>query len=138
MEDKSRVALECERPIDIVYPSLIWVRSDTLVDIHSNRSTAEVGSSWLKMSEAEFIFRSMNTHQVLIIVVEDTRILRCVADSLQERRFASISPTDYKYTKASIFRSEFIGIRVVHDRCGGKGKTSKERLLGVSCGVRLT
>ena len=33
VEDKSGVALECERPIDIVYPTLIWVGSDTLVDI---------------------------------------------------------------------------------------------------------
>ena len=45
MEDKSGVALEYERPIDIVYPSLIWVRSDTLVDIYSKYTTAEVGSS---------------------------------------------------------------------------------------------
>ena len=55
----------------------------------------------------------MNTHQVLIIVV-DTRILGCVADSLQERRFPSVSPTDYKDAEASIFRSEVIGIKVVH------------------------
>ena len=27
VEDKSRVALECEWPIDIMYPSLIWVGS---------------------------------------------------------------------------------------------------------------
>jgi hypothetical protein len=67
------------------------------------------------MSEAEFIFRSMNTHQVLIILVVDTRV---VADSLQERRFASISLTDYKATEASIFRSEVIGIRGAHGRCG--------------------
>ena len=45
MEDKSGVALECERSINIVYPSLIWVGSDTLVDIYSKWSTAEVGSS---------------------------------------------------------------------------------------------
>ena len=69
------------------------------------------------MSEAEFIFRSMNTHQVLIIVVVDTRILGGVADSLQECRFASISPTDYKDTKASIFRSKIIRIAVAHYRC---------------------
>ena len=69
------------------------------------------------MSEAEFIFRSMNTHQVLLILVVDTMVLSCVADSLQERRFASISPTDYKDTKALIFRSEFIGITVAHGRC---------------------
>ena len=60
----------------------------------------------------------MNTHQVLIIVVVDTRIFGCVADSLQERRFASISPTNYKNTKMSIFRSEIVGITVVHGRCG--------------------
>ena len=60
------------------------------------------------MSEAEFIFRSLNTHQVLIIVV-DTRILGCVADSLQQCCFASISPTNYK---DSIFRSDVIGISV--------------------------
>ena len=57
----------------------------------------------------------MNTYQVLIIVVVDTRILRCVADSLQERHFASISPTNYKDTKVSIFRSEVIGITVFHE-----------------------
>ena len=69
------------------------------------------------MSEVEFIFRPMSTHQVLIILVVDTRVLRCVADSLQERRFASVSPTNYKYTKASICRSEVIGVTVVHDCC---------------------
>ena len=60
----------------------------------------------------------MNAHQVLIIFVVDTRILCCIADSFQERRFASISPTDYKDTKASIFRSEVIGTKVAHGRCG--------------------
>ena len=60
----------------------------------------------------------MNTHQVLIIVVVDTRIFGRVADSLQERRFASISPTNYKNTKVGIFRSEVVGITVVHGRCG--------------------
>ena len=45
VEDKSRVVLECERPVDIVYPSLIWVGSGTLVVIYSKWSTAEVGSS---------------------------------------------------------------------------------------------
>ena len=35
VEDKSGVALECERPMDIVYPSLIWARSGTLVDIYN-------------------------------------------------------------------------------------------------------
>ena len=44
VEDKTGIALECERPIDIVYPSLIC-RVNTLVDIYSKRSTAEVGSS---------------------------------------------------------------------------------------------
>jgi hypothetical protein len=80
------------------------------------------------MSEAEFIiFRSLNTHQVLIIVV-DTRILGCVADSLQQRRFAGISPTDYKDAKSSIFGSEVIWIKVAHGR--GRGK---ERLRGREC-----
>jgi hypothetical protein len=65
------------------------------------------------MSEAEIIFRSINTHQVLIIVV-DTRILGCVADSLQKSRFASIGASDYKDAETSIFRSEFIGITVTH------------------------
>ena len=70
----------------------------------------------------------MNTHQVLIILVVDTRVLGCVADSLQERRFASISSTYYKYTKASICSSEVIGITVAHGRCGGEGKeTAWER-----------
>jgi hypothetical protein len=44
VEDKSGVALECERPIDIVYSSLIC-RVSTLVDIYKKLSTAEVGSS---------------------------------------------------------------------------------------------
>ena len=67
----------------------------------------------MKMSEAEFIFRSTNTRQVLIVVV-DTGILGSVANSLQERSFASIGATDYKDAKASIFRSEVI--TVVHCR----------------------
>ena len=57
----------------------------------------------------------LNTHQVLIIVV-DTRILGRVADSLQERCFASISPANYKDTKSGIFRSEVIWIEVAHGR----------------------
>ena len=61
--------------------------------------------------------RSMNTHQVLIVVV-DTRVLGCVADSLQECSFASISTTDYKDTKVSILCSKVIEITVAHDRCG--------------------
>jgi hypothetical protein len=77
------------------------------------------------MSEAEFSFRSMNTYQVLIILVVDTRILGCVADSFQERGFTSVSATDYKDTKASIFRSEFIRSRVDHVRLG------RERLVGM-------
>ena len=42
----------------------------------------------------------MNIHQVLVV---DTTVLSCIADSLEERSFSSISPTDYKNTKASIF-----------------------------------
>jgi hypothetical protein len=69
----------------------------------------------LKMLEAEFIiFRSLNTHQVLIMIVVDTRILGCVADSLQERSFASIGPSNYKDSKMSILCSEIIGITVAH------------------------
>ena len=60
----------------------------------------------------------MNTHQVVIVLVVDTRVLDCVADPLQERRFASISATDYKDTKASIFRSKVIGIAAAHGRFG--------------------
>ena len=70
------------------------------------------------MSEADFIFRSMKTHQVLIILVVDTGVLSCLADSLQERRFASISPANYKDTKASIFRSKVIAIADIHGRHG--------------------
>ena len=55
----------------------------------------------------------MSAHQVLLIIV-DTRILSCVTDSLQERRFASIRPSDYKYTKVSILCSEVIGITIAH------------------------
>ena len=60
----------------------------------------------------------MSTYQVLIVIV-DTRVLGGIADSLQEGRFASIGPTDHKNTKASIFRSEIIGITVdvAHGRC---------------------
>ena len=56
----------------------------------------------------------MNTHQILIVLVVDTRVLSCVADSLQECSFASISPTDYEDTKAFIFRSKVIGFTAVH------------------------
>ena len=34
VEDKTGIALECERPIDIVYPSLMY-RVNTMVDIYS-------------------------------------------------------------------------------------------------------
>ena len=63
----------------------------------------------------------MKTHQVLIILVVDTRFLGCIADSLQKRCFASISPSDYKDMKAGIFRSKLIGrlkVMVAHGRCG--------------------
>ena len=45
MEDKSGVAPECERPVDVVYTSLILGRVKQLVDIYNKWSTAEVGSS---------------------------------------------------------------------------------------------
>ena len=51
----------------------------------------------------------MITHQVIIILVEDTWVFGGIADPLQERRFASISPSDYKDTKAGIFCSKVIG-----------------------------
>ena len=62
----------------------------------------------------------MNNHHVLIILVVYTRVLGCVADPLQDRRFSSISSTDYKDTKVSICRSEVIRITVAHNRssCG--------------------
>ena len=63
----------------------------------------------------------MNIHQVLLILIVDTRVLSCVADSLQERRFSSISPSDYKNAKAGIFRSKVIvrlNVMVAHGRCG--------------------
>ena len=44
VEDKSWVALKCERPMDVMYPSLLEA-SGTLVDKNSEWSTAEVGSS---------------------------------------------------------------------------------------------
>ena len=31
VEDKTGVAHECERPVNIVYPSLVWVGSDTFL-----------------------------------------------------------------------------------------------------------
>ena len=65
----------------------------------------------------------MNTHQVLIVVV-DARVLSRVADTLQERCFASISPTDYKYSKASIHRSEVIVFTVAHFVVGGRVKSN--------------
>ena len=84
------------------------------------------------MSEADFIFRSIKTYQVLLILVVDTRILGCVADSLQEGHFASISPTDYKDTEASIFLSKVIGITVAHGCCGwvkGELGTLRQRVV---------
>ena len=70
----------------------------------------------MKMSEVKFYLQGFKNHQVLKIVV-DTRILGCIADSFQERRFASISPTNYKDSKVSIFRSEVIEIFIAHGRC---------------------
>ena len=83
----------------------------------------------------------MNAHQVLVILVVDTRVLGCVADSLQKRRFTSISSTDYKDTKAIIFRSKVIGIKIAHDRrkwersstsrhgCHSAGKSESDKSL---------
>ena len=65
------------------------------------------------MSEAEFIFRSMNTHHVFIVDTWDDGSSVVVARA----PFSSISLTDYRDTKASIFRSEVIGITVTHDCC---------------------
>ena len=95
MEDESGVTPECER---YRYPSRIWVGSCTVVDsdIYSKWSTAEVSSSrkcQTRKQNSTFNLSSMKTHKVLIILVIDTRVLGC-AYSLQERRFASISPTD--------------------------------------------
>ena len=60
---------------------------------------------------------SMNTHQVLAIVV-DTRFLGCVTDALQTRRFASIGTSNYKDAKLSLFCSGIIGIAAAHHgRC---------------------
>ena len=75
----------------------------------------------------------MKTHQILILVA-DTRVLSCVADSLQERHFASISPTNYKDTKASIFRSKVIAIADTpgrHGRCKRKWEHCGNVLVGV-------
>ena len=76
----------------------------------------------MEMLAAEFILSPMNTRQVFAILVIYTRVLGRVADSLQERRFSCISPTDYKDTKARIFLSELIdGIEVTHRRRRGWG-----------------
>jgi hypothetical protein len=69
---------------------------------------------------------SMNTHQVLITLVVDTRVLCCVADLLQERRLASISPTYYKDTKTNIFFSEVIGISTGEVYCSMRGNATLE------------
>ena len=72
----------------------------------------------MEMLAAEFILSPMNTRQVFAILVIYTRVLGSVADSLQERRFSRISPTDYKDTKARIFLAEIIGVLVAHRRRG--------------------
>jgi hypothetical protein len=73
----------------------------------------------VEILEAGFILSPINAHQVLAILIIYTRVLGCVADSLQERRFARISPANYKNTKARIFLSELIdGIEVAHRRRG--------------------
>ena len=45
VEDKPGVALECKRTIDIMFPSLIRIRSDTLVIVYIKWNTPGVGSS---------------------------------------------------------------------------------------------
>ena len=64
----------------------------------------------------------MKTHQVLIALVVDTRVFGCITNSLQERCFPSISPSDYKDTKAGIFCSKVIGrlkVTVAHGDVDG-------------------
>ena len=45
MEDESRVAPEYERPMDVVFPSLIWVGSGICIDMYRKWITSRVGSS---------------------------------------------------------------------------------------------
>ena len=86
------------------------------------------------MSETDFKqpCSDLWTHQVLIILVVATRVLFRVADSLQERSFASISTTDYKDTKASILCSEVIGITGAHG-CYGEGTSWEHRGIMSRC-----
>ena len=113
MENEIGIALEYKQPIDIVCPSLIC-RVNTIVDICSKRSTAEVSSGQLKMSEADLILRSMNTHQVLVIVV-DTRFLGYSTDSLQKHYLASIGTSES--VRLPGCESEYIFLGDHMDRC---------------------
>ena len=101
-----------------------------LVEIYKEvEYTAEVGSSLVDNVRYKIHLQFYeHTHQVLIILVVDTRVLDCVTDSLQERRFASISPTDYENTETSIFCSKVIGFTVAHFRCGWVGFFSRVNL----------
>ena len=74
------------------------------------------------MSEVKFVFNEhlpQASDQVSAILV-DRKVFGCIADSLEERRFARIIPTNYKDMKGSIFCSDVIGIAVAYDCCGRK------------------
>jgi len=52
--------------------------------------------------------RLTGTYQVFIFFIIDTRLLVCVADSLQESCFAGVSTTDDKNAKLTVFLPNFI------------------------------
>ena len=87
---------------------------NTILDICSKWSTAEVSSGQLKMSEADLILKSMNTHQVLVIIV-DTRFLGYSTDSLQKHYLASIGTSES--VRLPGCESEYIFLGDHMDRC---------------------
>ena len=108
----------------------VWVAigSGTVLDIDSMWNTAEVDSSYLKMSEA-VIFMSMNTHQVFI-VVEDTRDFGCMRRLVTRRSFCKHSPDRLQVYESEYTSLKGVGVTVQvahgHNGEGLRGNTTVE------------
>ena len=55
-------------------------------------------------------------YQVFIFFIVDTRLLICVADSLQESCFAGVGTADDKNAKLTVFLSNFVVVAHVDGR----------------------
>ena len=108
MKNELRVAGEAEPAMDIMDPTLIESRSTSEPPSGRGKATSEVGSSLFIDADQGKPFRraERKTHQVVLIFVIDARLIRRVANALQESRLASIGTPNYEDAENTIFLSK--------------------------------